>query len=106
MIRAIRKIDSALKRFYRLENDLPAELFLVGQSAPAGALSVANAYGSGALVILDESHQSAPGIEVGIYFDGVVKQTLAGFDKWPRAEWSHAQMQAFSVAVEELSHFN
>jgi hypothetical protein len=34
------------------------------------------------------------------------KNLLAGFEKWPRAEWSTEQVHAFAVASGEVSHFN
>lgn len=104
MIRAIQTIDSALKRFYRLENAMPAEQFLVHSASP-NMLAVGSPLGNGALVIVDGS-PTAGDLEVGIFFDKTVRATLQGFERWPRAEWTHVQTQAFSVAVEEVSHFN
>lgn len=105
MIHAIRKIDRALKSFYRLENSFPAEMFLVGQKtlAPKG---IGSALGSGALLILEQPSAGEPFLELGIYFDKSVKSELSEFEKWPRAEWTCSQTLAFSVAAEEVSHFN
>jgi len=100
----IRKIDQAIKNLYRLENQLPAESFLVTLRTPAQM--VENALGGAALLVVDSSVGAEPGLEVGIYFDPEIKSLLAGFEKWPRAEWRTEQVHAFAVASEEVSHFN
>lgn len=103
MIQAIQKIDRALKNFYRLENTLSAEVFLLSPPA-AGALSQSAT--QGALLVVDQAAAKEPALEVGIYFHSSVKTELKTLDSWPRAEWTATQRQAFSVATEEISHFN
>lgn len=107
MKHAIQKIDRAIKNLYRLDNQLQATDFLVrgGTSLEGGATSaVGNRLGKGALLILEANEPST--VEVGLYFDSEVKSQLQDFEKWPRAEWTKGQVQAFAVASEEISHFN
>jgi hypothetical protein len=107
LIHAVKKIDRALKRFYRLENVLPAEGFLVVPPDPSSASqSASTAASKGALLIVDQAHTKEASLELGIYFHSSIRTELNTLENWPRAEWSKDQRQAFSVATEEISHFN
>lgn len=113
----IRKIDRALKALYNLDGSYNAEEFLIKRplvSAVQRGVRVekaANAQLQGALFIraappARKNETPSDEISLGIYLSKGVRRNLLSFRRWPGVDqWSWEQLDAFSVAAEEVSHF-
>lgn len=101
-MRAVSKIDHALKTLYQLTHRLQAKDFLVKISQSSES-KVSNRLGKGSLLI---SQPKVDDLEIAIYLHPKILDVLSHFSKWPRSEWTFEQFEAFTVAVEEISHFN
>jgi hypothetical protein len=106
---AVRKIDRALKNLYNLEMNYRAEEFLVEDDAPFLTTRVGSAEEGFRGALLVQSHPTRGlerGLSIGIYLNEPVKRELGNFPRAWRGQWSGAQLSAFAVAAEEVSHFN
>lgn len=94
----VRQIDRALKDIYRIPTPQNAESFLVRH--PVGDQPF-----DGALLV-----QPGADLSLGIYLSEHVRRNLADFRRSRQAElvegWTVPQLNAFLVAVEEVSHFH
>jgi hypothetical protein len=106
----VRKIDRALKDLYRLDAKYNAEEFLIKKPYVSHVSRgiyldkmAANAALQGALFI--RPGRPASEISLGIYLSEGVRRNLLSFRRWPKSGWSWEQVDAFSVAAEEVSHF-
>ncbi len=105
----IRLIDRSIKKLYYIDPGYRAEDFLIGNPPNrfevGGLLStVKNACMQGALFVSTD-RTNAGDLSVGIYLEPSHCDALKNFSKWKFRCWSKAQLQAFTVAVEEVSHF-
>lgn len=98
----VRKIDQALKRLYRIDATHRAEDYLIKKPVDA-TTGVGNAELQGALFVRPGGAKS---LRLGIYLSEGVRRRLVSFRRWPDAVWTRDQLDAFTVAVEEVSHFN
>ncbi len=98
---AIRRIDRAIKALNNVEHEHRAEDFIVREPEPVGQTDPA-----GALYIREERDAESEGVAVGIYFHPKVVRELGSFRRWKMHNLSLPQKRAFSVASEEVSHFN
>lgn len=102
---AIRSMDRALKRLYNLEPGYRAENFLV--SRPVNVKAAGNADFKGALYVRTNPWaESVADLSLAIYLSEPVVEELASFRSWRTSLWSRAQIAAFTVAAEEISHFH
>ena len=102
MKEAIQKIDRALKTLYNLELPHAAENFLV-EKEPKLQSSVRNRDLNGMLLIRE---LPKGGITLGIYLNEPVREVLSDFPTWEESNWNLRQMNAFTIAAEEVSHFH
>lgn len=103
---AVKKIDRALKSLYNLDTPHRAERFLIHL---ADKKSAPDRPCEGKLLIQEvEPEKGMDGdVNVGIYLNSPVRQSLADYENWgPQVTWSLTQLNAFSVATEEVSHFH
>lgn len=100
MRNAIIHIDRAIKDLHNLDLELNAEDFIV--EVALSKQKVANADLQGTLYIFPEGDD----LELGIFLSEKVRRTLAHYEKWRTTTWNGSQLQAFTVAVEEISHFH
>lgn len=99
---AIQQIELALKKLYNLETSHKAENFLV---LVPSEVPLKTKPCSGKLLIQQKPSQDE--LQIGIYLNPPVHQELRNFSHWgPKEQWNTQQLNAFSVATEELSHFH
>lgn len=108
----VRKIDRALKALYNLDGTYNAEEFLIKRPYVSNVSRgihldrmVANAALQGALFIRPGMNRSSTEISLGIYLSEGVRKNLATLRRWPQSQWTWEQVDAFSIAAEEVSHF-
>jgi hypothetical protein len=97
----VRIIDHALKRLYNIDPKYRADEFLLKK--PIEAKSIGSADFQGALFIQSTTDHD---LTLGIYFNHQVKNQLSHFSDWKNSQWTPTQIRAFTVATEEISHFN
>jgi hypothetical protein len=95
---AIRRIDRAIKRLYNLDAPHRAEDFLL-KAAPSASTR-------DALFIHTVGEGAEQELALGISLSEPVQTQLDGFRHWRDRPWTFSQLQAFSVAAEEVSHFH
>jgi len=93
---AIRKMDRAIKQLYNLEHDFKAESFLVSNPMTAST-------GKGAFYIRADEEEE---VRIGIFLDAQVRNELSDLHRWNPSDWNQPQLGAFTIAAEEVSHFN
>ncbi|NBX75727.1 MAG: hypothetical protein EBQ92_04170 [Proteobacteria bacterium] len=91
----ISKIDAALGSIYEIDIKHNATEYISDHTSIKQP---------GALLIRTPSYENAD-IEVAIAFSAKVQSTLRTLNLDGFFSWSHEQIQAFSVAAEEISHF-
>lgn len=107
----VRKIDRALKRLYNLDSQYNAEEFLIKRpfvSLVSRGIRLDRVVGSARLqgaLFIKSTPRSREEISLGIYLSEGVRRQLSTFRRWPDTAWSWEQLDAFSVAAEEVSHF-
>jgi len=97
----LRKIEKALKELYLINPELRVENFLVRSPEDIGFKPKRNLPG----VLLVEN-VSAEEINVALYFNAPTRVALGSAMRRLPSAWSSELSQAFSVAVEETSHFH
>jgi len=103
MRKLITLIDKGIKDLYQLSDKYPAEDFLIQKPWPIRA--IANQAQHGALYI-DSARDSNEDLHLGIYLDENTRKQLNSIEGLKVHQFTTQQLQAFCVAVEELSHFN
>lgn len=93
-------MDRALKRLYRLDSLLCAEDFLM--TRPSSGATIANGNLKGALYVKSSEND----VSLGIYLSAPVRRKLTVFPKGLASEWPHDILEAYTVALEEVSHFH
>ncbi len=96
----ILQIDLALKRLYNLHSPLSAVDFLVRKPVD----KLVHGAPAGALYIVEPGHAHED-LYLGIYLNSETTVGLESFSHWGQS-WSTAQIAAFGVAAEEISHFH
>ena len=105
---AVQQIDRALKRLYNLGSNYCAEEFLIKYCPTNLMKKVASKDLNGALYIqpVDSAPDSTePTVDIGIYLSDEIRNNLDSFVVWS-SPWTQSQLQAFSIACEEVSHFH
>lgn len=108
MLSIIRWIDCSLKKLYRNELQYRAEDFMVRHpprkfSLGAQIVLVENPNLQGAVFVRADKGTSE--LNVGIYLNPSIQQGLSSLSPDQAVAWSKDQLEAFSVATEEISHF-
>jgi hypothetical protein len=105
-MRAVRQIDQAIKDLYHIETQLCAEDFLLFHFPLSLKQGVPSKSLQGALYVRNShpNHQE-PEVDLGIYLSPPVREELTTFNDWGK-HWTTAQLNAFCVACEEISHFH
>jgi hypothetical protein len=101
----IKHIDSAIKKLYGLDFSYTADLYLINSRPEKIQKTFANPELQGALYLYSENND-LDDCDIGIYLSSRVKLHLKSFLHWKKNNWSHAQLSAFCIATEEVSHFN
>lgn len=109
MLSIIRWIDCSLKQLYRNELQYRAEDFMVRRppqkfSWGAEVVLVENPNLQGAVFVRSGKGGSSE-LNVGIYLNPSIQQGLSSLCPDQASAWSKDQLEAFSVATEEISHF-
>jgi len=94
----VRKIDLALSQLYELDASHRADQYLLRRTQPDSVEGL-----EGALLIKNSVPTNS--VLLAIYLSDETRRALAGFRQWPRPPWPHDALKAFTVAVEEVSHF-
>ena len=96
----IKQIDRALKDLYLLSTPFNAEDFLLARPIQSPSI-IANAHLRGALYVRPDSEE----LSLGIYLSPKISKELKRFFRWQKRDWTHSQLEAFTVATEEVTHF-
>jgi hypothetical protein len=105
---AVKQIDRAIKYLYNLNPEHCAEKFLIQSIPNLGLSKAASKDLKGALYISPSPpgpKLEEPSVDLGIYLSEDVRELLKNFTTWSPI-WTHQQVQAFSIAGEEISHFH
>ena len=101
------KIDRAIKQLYNLESPHRAENFLIEPNSPkARSIPIKPISDQQAAVIIKYSAKDASNVDLGIYFGDKIKADLSRMEAIEPAQWPHQELNALSVAAEEISHFH
>lgn len=105
---AVKQIDRAIKHLYNLNSLHCAEEFLIQSVPNLVPPKAASKDLKGALYISPSppNHKlEEPSVDLGIYLSEDIRELLKNFTRWS-SPWTHQQVQAFSIAGEEISHFH
>ena len=103
----VQTIDRAIKQLYNLDSPHRAENFLIDPNSPKLRTMppVTPSERAGA-VIIKISKEEEGNVDLGIVFGEKVQAGLSQIECVEPSQWLGLQMNALSVATEEISHFH
>jgi len=103
----VQKIDRAIKQLYNLDSPHRAENFLIDSNSPKlRTMPVVAPSEQAGAVIIKISKLEEGNVDLGIIFGEKVQAELSQIERVEPAQWPFLQINALSVAAEEISHFH